>query len=272
MADSLRLRIKHRTVYRYAEPVAYGLQQLRLTPKSRLGQSVLTWQTQIEGGQRELEFDDQHANRVMLISFSGEGHEITVTSEGEVETMDRAGVIGKQAGFAPLWYFERPTALTKPGAGIRSLIKGLATEETDPIARMHALSARVLERMPYEKGTTTSEHPAEEALGLETGVCQDHAHVFITAARAMGVPARYVSGYLLLDGTVSQEAGHAWAEVHIDPLGWIGFDVSNEVCPDARYVRVATGLDAREAAPVRGMHFGRQIGEELSVEIEVQKQ
>jgi transglutaminase-like putative cysteine protease len=103
------------------------------------------------------------------------------------------------------------------------------------------------------------------------GVCQDHSHIFVAAARAMGYPARYVSGYLMMNDRVHQDASHAWAEAHVEGVGWVGFDVSNGISPDARYVRVATGLDYREAAPVSGLRFGRG-GEALSIDIQVQQQ
>lgn len=267
----MRLRIQHRTTYTYEEPVRYGLQQLRLTPKSRIGQSVLNWRTEVAGGKHELDYDDQHMNHVMLISFSGEGHEIVVTSEGEVETADTAGVVGKHAGFAPLWYFNRPTERTRAGAGVRGLIKGLSAEYDAQLDRAHALSARIVAAVPYAKGETHAATTAEEAISAGAGVCQDHSHIFIACARAMGLPARYVSGYLMMSGTDHQEASHAWAEVYIDTLGWVGFDVSNEVCPDERYVRVATGLDYAEAAPVSGLLDGGARTESLAVDIQVQQ-
>lgn len=265
------LTIQHTTTYSYAEPVPYGLQQLRLTPKSRIGQSVLTWQTLVTGGKHELDYEDQHMNKVVLVSFEGTPHEIVISCQGSVQTADTSGVLGKHAGFAPLWYFERTTPRTRAGAGIRSLIKGLAAEHDDILARCHALMARVSEAVAYRPGSTHSQTTAEEALGAGQGVCQDHAHVMIAAARALGLPARYVSGYLLLQDTETQEAAHAWAEVHVEPLGWIGFDPANLICPDERYVRVATGLDYAEAAPVSGLRVGGPAGETLRVDVQVQQ-
>lgn len=267
----MRLSIQHRTTYTYSEPVSFALQQLRLTPKQGIVQKVLTWQVQVLGGQKELEFDDHNANRVLLLSYGGEGHEITVSCQGEVETADTNGVLGPHSGFAPLWYFTRATPLTRQGMAVRSLVKGLSSEVEDPIARCHALAARVLEAVAYEPGHTNADSASEDVLALGKGVCQDHAHVFIAAARQLGFPARYVSGYLLMDDRVAQTASHAWAEVHFDGLGWVGFDVPNEVCPDERYVRVATGLDYAEAAPVSGLHVGDATGETLQVEIQVQQ-
>ncbi len=125
--------------------------------------------------------------------------------------------------------------------------------------------------MPYVTGKSELDWTAEDVLTQAVGVCQDHAHVFIASARHMGVPARYVSGYLLMDDRIKQEATHAWAEAWLPDLGWVGFDVSNAQSPDTRYVRIATGLDYFDAAPVSGMRFGKS-GERMTVEVEVQQQ
>jgi len=109
----------------------------------------------------------------------------------------------------------------------------------------------VSEAVAYTPGATQMHTTAAEALEEGEGVCQDHAHILCAVARANGVPARYVSGYLLAEGAAHQ-AAHAWAELFVPGLGWVGFDPANECCPDARYVRLGSGLDAREAAPIRG--------------------
>lgn len=121
---------------------------------------------------------------------------------------------------------------------------------------LHRLSAAVFAAIRYEKGHTDAVTSAEDALVSGHGVCQDHAHVFIGATRMLGFPARYVSGYLLMNDRTDQEASHAWAEAHVEGLGWVGFDISNAISPDNRYVRVATGCDYRDAAPVTGITLG----------------
>lgn len=264
------MKITHVTSYRYDTPVPYALQQLRVTPKTRPGQKVHDWNTTVEGGRTEVEFEDEHYNSVQLISFDEGIQEVKITCEGEVEVEDLNGVFGEHSGFMPLWMFKRSTPLTKIGPLVRKLAREVAAEETD-LARMHTLSEVILEQVPYQPGRTLVTTPAEDVLSSETGVCQDHAHVFIAAARQMGFPARYVSGYLMMSDRVDQEATHAWAEVYIEALGWVGFDVSNSVCPDERYVRVATGLDYADAAPVSGMRFG-EGAERLEVQLQVQQQ
>lgn len=267
----MQLRIAHTTTYGFERPTTYGLQQLRLTPKSRPGQTVTDWGMKLDGGAVETEFTDHHANTVSLISFSPDATSITVICEGVIETEDHSGIVGKQKGFVPLWLFRRSTELTRAGPNVRSLAKGLKDEHDDQVAMLHDLSARILEAVPYEIGGTDAATSADAAIEHGKGVCQDHAHIFIAAARAMDIPARYVSGYLMMNDRAQQDASHAWAEAHVDGIGWIGFDVSNAISPDARYVRVATGLDYREAAPVSGVRFGTGA-ETLTVNIEVQQQ
>jgi len=265
------LRILHKTRSVYDNPVGYGLLQLRMTPKPRPSQQVLNWRTVIEGGKVEAEFDDQHANHVHLVSMEAGHSELTITCEGEVDVRDTAGVVGPHTGFAPLWLFRRATSLTRPGPHIRRLAKAVPDASGGDVPRLHALAEIVRGAVRYETGRTDAETKAEEAVEAGHGVCQDHAHIFISAARLLGYPARYAGGYLMMNDRVEQEAGHAWAEVHVEGLGWVGFDVSNAISPDDRYVRVATGLDYAETAPVSGMRFG-EATESMNVLIQVQQQ
>ena len=267
----MRIAISHTTRYDYDAPVPYALQHLRMTPKSRMGhQTIVSWEIIVEGGEVELSFDDQHNNRVSLVSTEAGQSQLLIHCKGEVETSDSAGMIGLHGGFAPLWYFRRTTPLTKAGPHVRKLIKSSVDDNPSDLETLHALSHRVLNEVRYETGTTLSDTSAEEALALGKGVCQDHAHIFISAARLLGFPARYVSGYLLMDGQKRQEASHGWAEIYVDNLGWVGFDVTNGICPDERYIRMATGLDYHEAAPVTGMRFG-ESGEAIQVELHIEQ-
>lgn len=269
----MRLHIVHRTSYHYDSPMPYALQRLRMIPKDSAGQRVVRWTTEIEGGTKQVEYFDQHNNHVELFSFNPDQQQVFIHCEGEVETSDKSGLVGQHGGSAPLWYFRRETPFTKPGPAIRKLLRQfddpVATE--GDVARLHALSALVRDGVKYETGQTGATTTAEEALNAGHGVCQDHAHLFITLARMLGYPARYVSGYLLMNDRIDQDAGHGWAEAHIDGLGWVGFDISNGYSPDERYVRVATGLDYREAAPIAGITFGKG-NEAMGVTLQVQAQ
>ncbi len=252
----MRLSVSHTTRYEFSEPVSHGLQRLRMKPKSTHGQKVLSWQMTLNGASEEVLYEDQHHNSTALVSVEPGVCAVTVNCSGMVETADNAGVLGRHSGHMPLWAFLRQTALTRPGPKIRELARQVGGDNLEGVDRLHALSHEVLAAVRYEIGQTHVNTTAEDAIVAGHGVCQDHAHIFISAARLLGNPARYVSGYLMMDDRVDQEAGHAWAEAFVEDLGWVGFDVSNGISPDPRYVRVATGCDYREAAPVTGISFG----------------
>ncbi len=267
----MRLTISHTTRYHFEHAPFRVLQQLRLTPKSRAGQTVLSWNTEITGGRKEVSYDDQHNNHVDLVTFEQEAREITIRSFGEVESLNETGVIGAHGGFAPLWYFKRQTDLTRAGPTIKRIAREIGgAGTTDDIANLHVLVDAIRAAVVYDTSATNSDTTAEQAAEAGVGVCQDHTHIFLSAARIAGYPARYVSGYLMMNDRIDQEAMHAWAEAHVDGLGWVGFDVSNLISPDPRYVRVATGLDYSEAAPVFGIRQGKGE-EEMVVSLQVQQ-
>jgi transglutaminase-like putative cysteine protease len=267
----MKLRVAHSTQYRFSRPIAHGLQRLRLTPKSTQGQKVLEWDMRLEGARIEVEYDDHNHNRTTLVSVEPGVSAVEVHCTGIVATANINGIIGQHSGHMPLWAFLSQSARTRPGPKVRAIMAQIDAPKDKVLATLHQLSALVLEHVRYAPGETGVHTSGEEAAVLGLGVCQDHAHIFIGAARALGVPARYVSGYLMLTDRIEQEAGHAWAEAHVDGLGWVGFDVSNGISPDQRYVRVATGRDYAEAAPVTGMSYG--AGESLlEVRLAVEQQ
>ncbi|MEM6891070.1 MAG: transglutaminase family protein [Pseudomonadota bacterium] len=265
----MHLTVSHTTRYSYDQPVDYALQQVRLTPQNTTQQEIISWDLSVEGGQIETSYRDHLGSVVHLVSSARDTRAIAITAGGEVMTTDTAGVYGKGQGAAPLWYFNRETPLTRAGEQIKALAKILEGTK-DPLNTLHALSDAILEAAPYKTGRTYAETPAEAALVGGSGVCQDHAQIFIAAARAAGMPARYVSGYLMMNDRISQDASHAWAEVHLEGLGWIGFDVSNGISPDARYIRIAVGLDYKDAAPLSGLRRG-DAKEQMVVSLQVQQ-
>jgi transglutaminase-like putative cysteine protease len=264
----MRLKISHRTEYRYDAPVPYALQRLRLFPPGGRTQTVHNWSLKVEGAKEEVRFVDQFENDTRLVSNLSDTNSITIDAWGEVETFDTAGVVGEHRGFAPLWLFEQQTALSAAGSGVRELAESIG--EGSDLDRLHRLSNTIGVRVAYAVGATHAGTSAEEALEQASGVCQDHAHVFAAAARLMGFPARYVSGYLMMNDTVDQAASHAWAEAYVKGLGWVAFDASNGISPDERYVRIATGRDYRDATPVSGIRLG-WAEEQLAVSVSVEQ-
>lgn len=251
----MRLTVDHVTRYVYDQPVRSVVQSHRLSPSVFAGQKVLDWEVTVTEGVRGAEHRDGAGDQVRGWTVAGPVSTIEVRVRGTVETTDLAGVLkGHRESVAPQVYL-RATAPTRADVALDALARGV--EAPDPLALAHALSAAVAEAIAYRPGVTHAHTTAAEALALGEGVCQDHAHALIAVARVRDIPARYVSGYLFAteDGT-PHEAAHAWAELHVPGLGWIGFDPANRCCPDDRYIRLGSGYDAQDAAPIRGIARG----------------
>lgn len=264
----MRISIDYATTYTYERQARYVIQALRLTPQSNDGQSVRWWNIDTDVDARLRQSEDAFGNVVHTLYTEKPTRALTVRVSGEVETTDTGGVLSGQSERLDPLIFLRETALTRHD----KLISVFASEFAayPPLERMHRLMAAIHGAVAFEIGVTTPTHTAAEVLKMGRGVCQDHAHLFATAARCMGTPARYVSGHLLRSDRDDQEAAHAWAEAWIEDLGWVGFDAANGVCPTDRYVRVATGLDYLGAAPVRGANYGGS-GERMSVKLSVRE-
>ena len=267
------IEIRHTTTYRYDTPARYAIQTLRLTPPSLEGQKVRSWTIEAPGMEKAVSFRDGFGNLVHVTTISGLHDGMAIVARGVVETEDRCGIVRGLAEAAPRRVFLRDTPMTEADSAIRDLAKKVSGGKppTDPLDCLHSLMREVRDAIEYEIGSTKAHTTAAEALAEGKGVCQDHAHVFISAARLLGMPARYVNGYFISGRAEASEAHHAWAEAWVEGLGWVGFDPANGMCPTDRYVRLACGFDARMAAPIRGTQRGGE-NEALEVAVEVDQQ
>ncbi len=266
----MQLKIRHATQYHYSLPASYALLKVRMRPPISPVQSVRSWDMVLKGAVAEASYRDPHGNGVDLVALDPAVNKVDICVCGEVETLSASGVSGRHCAPMPLWFYRRQTPLTRAGKGVTALLEDIGDIRAEPIAGLHRLSARIRERVAYMPGATHVSTRAEEAMKLRQGVCQDHSHIFLAAVRQLGFSARYVSGYLMMDDRIDQDASHAWAEVHLDGLGWVGFDVSNGLSPDERYVHLSYGLDYRDAAPTSGIVIGAQ-DETMQVSIQVQQ-
>ncbi|MEC3910779.1 transglutaminase family protein [Sphingobium sp. CR2-8] len=247
----MKLLVRHQTVYRYATTPTRVAMRLKLMPVDTPTQKVLDWQVSINDepltGFRRNSYGEMET---IWICRDRLDH-AEIVAQGLVETCENHGVVGPLDSRVDPRYFLRDTPLTRASDGIAAMARATPCD-SGPLAQLHALSAAVSDAVQYRAGVTRSDTSAAQAFALGAGVCQDHAQIFIAAARTLGLPARYVTGYLLAgDGTALHET-HGWAEAHVPGLGWIGFDPSNRVCVTERYLRLASGLDADDAAPIRG--------------------
>lgn len=263
----MRLSVDHVTRYIYDRPARSVVQSHRLTPSSFAGQKVLDWEITVTGGTRGSSFRDGAGDSVQGWTVAGPVNEVSVRVHGTVETVDLTGLLrGHKETVVPDSYL-RATIPTRADTALSAL--AFKAEAADPLELAHALSAAVADAIAYRPGVTHAHTTAAEALALGEGVCQDHAHALIAVARVRGLPGRYVSGYLFSDADgQAHEAAHAWAEIHIPGLGWVGFDPANRCCPDDRYIRLGSGFDAQDAAPIRGIARGGG-SEEMDVTVAI---
>lgn len=244
----MQFSIHHSTEYHYSEPLHYSIQQLRLTPQDGFGQRVMNWSVSVNG--QLSQHHDAYGNLVHTMVLDSNHHEIRLVAKGEVET----GLpIAASQEKLPLPIYLRSTALTAADAGIRAFAEPFGQLQT--ITDLERLSASIIDQVPYLKGGTGVYTTAAQAFAARTGVCQDHAHIFIACCRSLGLPARYVSGYLFTDDGHLSES-HAWVDAWLNGTGWISVDVSNRCLANSAYVRLATGLDYRDACPVSGVRVG----------------
>lgn len=265
----MRLLVDHHTDYAFSEPQRRLVQLLRMTPVNYAAQTVMRWHIDVDCDARLRQHRDGFGNRVTMLYIDGPVEKVALQVSGEVLTEDKSGVIADAPEPLPAKAFLRNTPLSQADPAIRKFADDIHRTKSDPLDRMHLLMSRLLEEIRFEPTLDAVERDAATAFSASKGVCQDHAHIFCAAARAMGVPARYISGHLFRhDGAEQQEASHAWAEAYLPSIGWTGFDPANGISPDEAYVRVAVGLDYRDAAPVAGRRIGGG-DESLAVNVRV---
>lgn len=264
----MRLAVHYSTTYTYAEPVRRVIQLLRVEPLSFAGQSVLDWRVDVDHDAKLREGRDGYGNVTHMLYVDSPVSSLTISIAGRVLTEDKHGIVQGLPHDLPPEIFLRSTQLTAPGPAIEALAHACAGKG-GTIDHLHRLVGRIHQNLRFDTEATEVETRAEQAASEGHGVCQDFAHIFLAAARLAGIPARYVSGHLFRrDGQHEQQAAHAWTEAWVEDLGWVAFDPVNGISTDDAYLRVACGLDYRDAAPIAGARSGGG-DERLTVEVRV---
>lgn len=235
----MKIAIRHELTFSLGTP-ARALAHLLLTALPSAQQKIEHWSIEMAGIKDAAQFRDGYGNKAHLVSLVKPEGQIAITVTGVVETIDRAGVIGRLDLDPVPAIFSRDTASAKADP---ALIEGLK-RGTD-IGVLHELMGRIHEAVPSHQ--QQAEGTKSQSQG---GKPLDPAHAFIGAARALGFPARHVTGYLFGDDDVAS-GFHCWAEIWEDGLGWVGFDPELNLCPADRHVRLASALDAASSVPVR---------------------
>ncbi|MCP4318280.1 MAG: transglutaminase family protein [Hyphomicrobiales bacterium] len=251
----MRLRVHHKSAYGYEPAAARVSMRLKLFPSIFDGQSVENWSVTVNDEAVKPIYTTGYGDETALWQSREKVSRVEVLAEGTVITEDKNGLVRDLPTKPPSSIFRRNTQLTQPDDAIRELAE--TNRKADVLETVHALSIAVSDAVIYRADTTNSRTTAAEAMAMGAGVCQDHAHVLIAACRLLEVPARYVTGYLkAAEDAAELLETHAWVEAHIQNFGWVGLDPSNGISPTDHYIRIACGLDADDATPIKGHVVG----------------
>ena len=251
----MRIKVAYSTTYEYSSLASDVIQLLRVEPGGHDDQHVVNWRLDTDTDGHLRRGSDVFGNITHMFYADAPIHRLALHVSGEVDTRDTSGVLHGTAEPLPPAVFLRATALSTADDAIRNFARECT--RPNPLETCHALLNTLFERMTFDADVTYSDTDAAHSFALHAGVCQDYSHIFLAAARHLGISARYVSGHLVrADGLVTQPAGHAWIEAHLPDLGWTGFDPTNGMSTTEAYLRVAVGLDYLDAAPVRGARRG----------------
>ncbi len=282
------LEIRHLTQYHYAEPVRESVMELWMQPWKGAGQRLISFELDLDPAARLFSYADPYGNAVYHFDVPQPHDRLDILARSAVETQvpaplpDRLDsgewnrlrsdfVRGEHLDFLrPHGFVENTAALTAfiDKHGLEELRRG------DPLMAVRAVSKAIHDSLDYQAGATTAESRIDEALGLGRGVCQDFSHIMIAILRSWGIPARYVSGYLFTDRDLGDrsdpDATHAWVEVFLPTLRWVGFDPTNNTVTGERHVSVAIGRDYDDVPPSRGVYKG-EAESQLAVAVSVRR-
>lgn len=274
-----RYRVTHTTVYAGDEPVSVGHNEARLRPRVLPGQHCLLHDLQIWPIPSTLSDDvDYFGNSVARFSFNQGYDTLTVTAISEVVVHpdgDRLAAMGGDPAWesirdatslAPEWIDASQFRYESPCARSIPELTRYARESFPPgrpvVDALSELTARIHVDFQFDSAATSVATPVADVWRLKRGVCQDFAHLQIAALRSLGLPARYVSGYLRTypppgrPRLVGADASHAWASVYCGEAGWLDFDPTNDVSPGLEHVTIGWGRDFGDVSPLKGVFIG----------------
>ena len=292
-AEKRTFEVVHRTVYKYTKPIERSTHVLRLTPIHDRLQNVISSELHVSVPTQSREYEDVFGNRVRRLEIDTAFDEMVIECKSRVEVLDTDPL-----GFGPLrvrstiplvwmpWQrqvldpyllpVELPeTQLSDLAEYAMSFVK---RNDHDLLDTLLDINQTIKREYLYKQGVTTLLTTAFETYSNRRGVCQDFTNLMICLARLLGVPARYVCGYIYtgpknqlgIVNTVQSEASHAWVQLYLPQVGWKGFDPTNGILTQTDHVRVAVGRNYIDATPTSGTIFVGGGGETLSVDVKVE--
>ena len=282
--EERRFEIEHLSAFHYVEPVRGSVMLLRLRPREDRGQRLLGFGLDVEPRAEPVATLDAFGNVCHLLNVHREHRRSSVRSTAQVVTAPAPNMpermeaeaweeISRSADPVRHWEYLAPSLFVRPGPVLDSFAESCGiSRAADPLTTLLETGRALRAAFTYTPGSTAVDSPMERILETRRGVCQDYTHVMLALGRSWGIPSRYVSGYLHLEGAAGEQtpegASHSWAEFLLPDIGWFGIDPTNDCIADHRHVRIAVGRDYADAAPTRGTLFGGGRAE-LEVRVKV---
>jgi transglutaminase-like putative cysteine protease len=278
--------IRHITKFTYSGPVSESIMETRMHPRSEGNQHCLTFQLAVSPRARVFSYRDYLGNNVHYFDVPGYHNALAIVAEALVDVQPPESLpwslresawsdLDNLLEFDDSWDALRPSEFARPSSELLELSRTLnvAERRDDPLSLLRELNTGLYHWFDYAPKTTRVDSPIEHALRERKGVCQDFAHIMITMVRQLGIPCRYVSGYLFhsdrANDRSSDGATHAWVEALLPNLGWVGFDPTNNLIAGPRHIRTAVGMDYADVPPTHGVFKGN-VSSELSVKVRVE--
>lgn len=271
--------IRHATHFRYERPVSESIMEVRMQPRTEGPQHCRSFQLLVSPRRRVLHYRDYLGNTVHHFDVPGKHRQLSIVAEALVDVQpdvslplslapDTWNELDAQVRAGDYWEMLMPSHYAQPSSALAELSTHLQLERgPDPLTTLRHLSTNIYRWFDYVPKSTSVDSPIDVALKSRQGVCQDFAHIMITLVRHLRVPARYVSGYLFHSEKAhdrsSEGASHAWVEVLLPRLGWVGFDPTNNLLAGERHIRTAIGRDYADVPPTKGIYKGNSAGELL---------
>ncbi|MFN8372356.1 MAG: transglutaminase family protein [Anaerolineae bacterium] len=276
--------IRHITIFNYSTPVSQSVMEVRKQPRTEGIQQCISFKLLVQPHAQVMGYRDYQGNIVHHFDIPKHHNQLTITAESYVEMEqplllpetlgDNAWEhIDNQPKSAELWDCLMPSQFVRETPLLRELAQELRVERRgDPLHLLHEINSAIYEHFDYEPKSTNVDSPIDDALTSRKGVCQDFAHIMLALLRPLGIPCRYISGYLARysddHARSAPDASHAWIEAHLPGLGWVGFDPTNNQIAGQYHIRVAAGRDYADVPPTRGVYKGNGVNE-LKVAVQV---
>jgi transglutaminase-like putative cysteine protease len=278
--------VRHFTRYRYSRPVWQSVMEVRMHPRSEYAQRCFTFQLSVSPRVRIFSHSDHMGNLIHHFDIPEPHNQLTIIADALVDVdapMELPQSLGAEAWDDldtmveedDYWDMLMPSEFARTSPELEAFAKECEVDQRDgqdPLALLRTMNSKLYRALAYTKESTSVDSPIEHALRFRQGVCQDFAHIMISLVRNLHIPCRYVSGYLyhdlLHEDRSAEGATHAWVEVLLPGLGWIGFDPTNNLIAGERHIRTAIGRDYADVAPTMGTMKGR-AKTELQVRVRV---